>query len=116
MFGEYTPFRACQVHQIQVTERCGLSDDKIDGIEAGGSESLGVCRQRTPDRLASSDVNVGWSPRMVGVCPGSGLEQQTRVIAVVMITVLLGSQPRCNIPGFRGRVSDAAILAVRDCY
>ena len=45
-----------------------------------------MCRQRATDRLASSDVNKGQSRRghtkhkrpprkMVGVCPGSGLEQ-----------------------------------------
>jgi len=94
MFGEYTPFRACQVHQIQVTKRCGLSDDKIDGIEAGGSESLGACRQRTPDRLASSDVNGGQSPKGGRCMSEFGVRkdvQQTHVIAVVMITVLLSS-------------------------
>jgi len=100
MFGEYTPFRACQVHQIQVTERCGLSDDKIDGIEAGGSVSLGVChgegvdggiprivkdvsRPIGPPQLTSPGAGLGGvipntkghPQKMASVCPSSGAEQ-----------------------------------------
>ena len=53
-----------------------------------------MCRQRTPGRLASSDVNGARSPKDGRCMSDFGVRkdvQQTHVIAVVVINVLLGS-------------------------